>query len=53
VKFWFIYSSDFKDIECRRVEKVERDEGSDPDGFMDSRDASAGRKNKETYFPLF
>lgn len=47
VKLWFIYSSDFQDVEGRRVEEIERNEGCDPDSFMNPRDASAKKKKKK------
>lgn len=41
VELWFIYSSHFQDVEGRRVEEVEGNERSCPNGLVDKRLAPA------------
>jgi hypothetical protein len=46
VQFWFIYSSDFEDVEGRWIEEVERNEGCDPNSLVNARNTSAQTEKK-------
>jgi len=41
MKFRFVDSSDFENVEGGRVEEIERNEGCDPHSFMNPRDTPA------------
>lgn len=47
MKLWFVDSSDFENIEGGRVEEIKRNEGCNPDSFMNPRDTSASRRDIE------